>query len=331
MQNLLTPWKFKQMNFSKNFIIRNDIILDVDSKFELNQERIYRKLFNMFNELSIKLERPQHSQLRSIYGISSSADYSTSCRRVLNGIVIDMMNVMIHLTQHIHPVDVSRYIQCDVKELPDFVLDLVQFINSHKNAIEFQGTDASIIRFNSVSVFYKFEDNVTESKYSLRELPMSLIKLNMACKMLGMPMRSINVNDLFVRHDAILNAYTKDKVDEKGRILSTKVFVGNGCNEYDAQVALLLKTHYQFSDDECIDEYSAIVSSEEVESILNIESTEGSSIAKYTYNPDVLKSAAEAAICFGIKQSQKVEGFGDVERLSDGTKNFTTKIVDSSE
>lgn len=326
MQNLLVAWKFKQMSLSKNFIIRNDIILDVNSKFELSQDRFYKKLFNVFNELVIKLERPQHSQLRTIYGVSASSEYSKACNLILNGMVIDMMNVIIHLTQHNHPVDISRYIRCDVNELPSFTLDIIQFINSHKNVIDFVGTDASIVRFDKTDVQFKFESDVKENRYSIREFPMSVQKLNITCKILGMPMSRININDLFIRHDCILNAYVQDKIDSKKRITATKVLLGNGCNEYDAQVALFLKTSYLFSDMSCIDEYSTTILPDDLNSILEIEATEGQTISKYTFNPDVIKSAAEASKCFGINQSQKVEGFGDVSRLSNETDVKSTEV-----
>lgn len=248
MQNLLTPWKFKQFNLSKNFIIRNDVILDVDSSFELDHVRIFKKLFYIFNESIVKLERPQNMQLRTLYGIAPSVPYAKSCSMILDGIVLDMMNVIFHLTQHLHPVHIVEHVRCDVKELPKFTLDLIQFLNSHKHAIEFVGTDASIVTFDKFNLKCIHKDNTEAENMSVKQFPMCLQKLNMAFKLLGIPVQTTNVNELFTKHDCILNAYVSDRIDSSKSPFINEVVLGRGSSEYDAQVALLLKTNYKFSD-----------------------------------------------------------------------------------
>lgn len=320
VQNLLTPWKYKQLNLGKNFIIRNDLILDVNTKMELSHKRLYFKLLNRFNECMVKLDRPQHTQLRTIYNLSPSINYSASCKKILTAFCNDMLVVIKHLIIYNSPIDTFKHIRYDIKEIPSFAINLIQFINSHKNVIDMKGSDASIVRFENLNIHIDFSDGFKEEDADVREFPSAINKIVMVSKILGIETETININSIFNMHDCILNSFVLENKRKEGKNDDMQVLIGYGSEEVDIQMAIFLRLNYDFSDLDCLSYAKTKISDFDSDYLLEVGSTEGERISKYIYNPEVIRNVAEASKSFGINQKQIVEGFGDVSRLEEETK-----------
>lgn len=240
MQDLLSPLVLMPIEIATGVFQTTNRVVNAEANFKLDKKVWFSNFLYDFAARYTTFDLNKIREIDSKLSINKSLSVLEKATLLADKYATLSIQVILILTSFNSPTSIVEETRCDVKEMPELVLNVVKSINACKHVKRIKGTEKSVLKFKKVETkVVSSEESIKD--YSKDDLCFLLLELNDIARMLGLKMSTINnLSELFEEPDNFMDV----SIFETGPDKKFEIRFGSNYNKQFLTFFVLFQPEY---------------------------------------------------------------------------------------